>query len=876
MISNLLVLLANHLWQTTLFVAFVWLITFGLKKNRAALRHRLWLIASIKFLLPFSLLTALGSHFTLELSLTNPSAVPVIVKSIDGPFTHAEAPKPFQDTPRQESVAALPAVSLQDSASTGATDGENWIPVVLLSLWTCGFVGSLLWWFIGWNRLRSTLRSATRVNLDFPIPVMASSAKLEPGVFGIFRPVLLMPEGIMQRLSPAEMHSVLAHEFFHVRRRDNLTAAVHMFVEAMFWFHPLVWWIKARLLEEQERACDEAVLSRGEDPQTYAESILKICEFYVTSPFICVSGIAGSDLKKRVAEIMNKSEKRDIGVSKAILLTTAVLLAIAGPIGTGILRASLRPAPRAILPAPVESTTPQQQSVRQTNTSATAPQARPQFEVTDVHSSPARPDGRTVGQMYGVTGNDKAPWLDTVLGGRYEIHNATMMELITLAYGVEPVAVVGGPSWLTSDRDRYDVVAKPPEGRTTSASVKAMLQSLLAERFKLKVRNDTRPLSVWVLSTGAGDPKMKRAASSDSSSCRIIDENERVSCRNVTMDAFAAAIRSGMLTTMPVVNSTGIEGSWDFDLNYTVTRGYFGVAENNPILDVIDKQLGLKLQLQRRPQPVLVVESVDRTPTPNVTGIEKLLPSPEEFEVASIRPCEFVNPATRGGETGSRFSPSGQLSTGCLSLQRHIAIAFNRPGRMEGAPGWLNERYFNITAKAPVGVRDEEDPKYKVMLRNLLAVRFKLAFHYEEQPFDVYELVADKPKLKQADPAGLSECKVNGGAGFLVGVPSVVTCQNVTVTQFAESLGNVGDTYDRPGTRLPVVDATGLQGAWDFTVSYWQVPGPRANIDDVANRTGSPNIFDAFEKQLGLKLKKAKGTRKFFVIDHIEENPTEN
>jgi uncharacterized protein (TIGR03435 family) len=328
---------------------------------------------------------------------------------------------------------------------------------------------------------------------------------------------------------------------------------------------------------------------------------------------------------------------------------------------------------------------------------------------------------------------------------------------------------------------------------------------------------------------------------------------------------------------MPVVNSTGIEGFWDFDLKYTVTRGYFGVSENNPILDVIDKQLGLKLELQKIPQSVLVVESVDRTPTPNVAGIEKRLPPPpEEFEVASIRPCEFVNPLDTGGETGARFSASGQLTTGCLSLQRHIAIAFDRPGRMEGAPGGLNSRYFNITAKAPVPVLDQDDPKYKTMLRNLLAKRFKLAFHYEEQSFDVYELVADKPKLKQADPGGLTGCKVNGGAGFLVGVPSVVTCQNVTLAQFAESLGNVGDVYDRPGTRLPVVDATGLQGAWDLTVTYWQVPGPRANVDDVANRTGSPNIFEAFEKQLGLKLKKAKGARRFFVIDHIEEAPTEN
>ena len=52
----------------------------------------------------------------------------------------------------------------------------------------------------------------------------------------------------------------MAHEVMHVRRRDNLRAALHMFVEAAFWFHPIAWWLGRRLVEERERACDEAVL----------------------------------------------------------------------------------------------------------------------------------------------------------------------------------------------------------------------------------------------------------------------------------------------------------------------------------------------------------------------------------------------------------------------------------------------------------------------------------------------------------------------------------------------------------------------------------------------------------------------------------------
>ena len=99
--------------------------------------------------------------------------------------------------------------------------------------------------------------------IRFDVPVLLSSAKIEPGIFGIVRPVLLLPEGILERLTAEQMRAVVAHEMEHVRRRDNLTFAVHMVVEALFWFFPPVWWIGARLIEERERACDEAVVAAG-------------------------------------------------------------------------------------------------------------------------------------------------------------------------------------------------------------------------------------------------------------------------------------------------------------------------------------------------------------------------------------------------------------------------------------------------------------------------------------------------------------------------------------------------------------------------------------------------------------------------------------
>ncbi|MBZ5620973.1 MAG: M56 family metallopeptidase [Acidobacteriia bacterium] len=139
--------------------------------------------------------------------------------------------------------------------------------------------------------------------LSIDMEVRTSPAFAEPGVFGVRRPVLPLPAGITGHLMPPQLDAILTHELCHVHRQDNLAAAIHMAVEALFWFHPLVWWLGARLMEEREHACDEEVL-RGCEPQVYAESILKICELYLASPLPCVSGVTGANLKKRIEAII--------------------------------------------------------------------------------------------------------------------------------------------------------------------------------------------------------------------------------------------------------------------------------------------------------------------------------------------------------------------------------------------------------------------------------------------------------------------------------------------------------------------------------------------------------------------------------------------
>src|SRR5262249_42253540 len=124
----------------------------------------------------------------------------------------------------------------------------------------------------------------------------------------------------------------------HVRRRDNLTAAIHMMVESIFWFHPLVWWIGARLVEERELACDEEVVRLGVEPNVYAEGILGVCKFYLQSPLACAAGVPGGDLKKRIEAIVANRMAPRLTAARKMLLAAAGMAAIGAPVLIGLWR----------------------------------------------------------------------------------------------------------------------------------------------------------------------------------------------------------------------------------------------------------------------------------------------------------------------------------------------------------------------------------------------------------------------------------------------------------------------------------------------------------------------------------------------------------
>ena len=325
--------LLDHLWQSTVFAGGVWLLALALRRNAARVRYRLWMAASLKFLVPFSLLMALGARLPWPTHLERTQ--PAIASAV-------EVAQPLlQMWPAEMHANFVPGAT--DGATRHAANG--WLPFALLAVWAGGTLLLLGRWTWNWLRLRATVRRGEPMTLadGTRATLMAEGldrGSVEPGVFGIVRPVLVMPRGIAERLSAEQLDAIVAHELCHLERRDNLTAALHMLVEALFWFHPAVWWLGARLIEERERACDEAVLEAKRQPLAYAEGILNVCKFYVEAPLSCVAGVTGSELKQRIARILSGQGVRKLDLRRKALLALACLLAVGVPVTAGLVRAA--------------------------------------------------------------------------------------------------------------------------------------------------------------------------------------------------------------------------------------------------------------------------------------------------------------------------------------------------------------------------------------------------------------------------------------------------------------------------------------------------------------------------------------------------------
>jgi bla regulator protein blaR1 len=563
--------ITNHLWQSTVFAFAVALVAIAFRKNRAEVRYWLWLSASLKFLIPFSLLIAVGVRVWDSLSAGN-AAAQIATPGVSTAM--AEITQPFS-----ESFGYVSA----------ARHANNWVPIAILTLWAFGFLCVALMRARDWYRIRAAVRKSTPVNITDAIRVLSSATLMEPGVVGFLRPVLLLPEGILKKLTPAQLEAVLAHERCHIRRRDNLTSAFHMLVEAIFWFHPAVWWIGAKLVEERERACDEAVLNLGNEPQIYAEGILNVCKSYLESPLRCVSGVTGSDLKKRIRAILADRVAGNLNLAKKVTLAIAATAALAVPIFVGMIGAP---------------------SIRAQSQAA----GKLSFEVASI-----KPLTKNNAPQGAYTVNVQ------ISQDRLFDQCANLTALVFYAYHLPSTLLINGlPLWARGAcgadfTDTFAVEATMPPG-TTDAQARLMMQTLLADRFKLVAHWEKKDMPIFGLVIGKdgfklkpSDPKNDPPTPLHSRGCPTGDPGCHI---------YGGAIGPiSQLTTMlshavgrSVIDQTGITGDYNFDLTWAGDT-----ATDSPLPSLpaaLREKFGLELKPEVGPVNILVIDHVEK-PSPN-------------------------------------------------------------------------------------------------------------------------------------------------------------------------------------------------------------------------------------------------------------------
>jgi bla regulator protein BlaR1 len=591
MMSSDIAPFANHVWQSTLFAAIVALLMLALRNNPARVRHTLWLCASLKFLVPFSVLITIGG--SLGLPSRTPSAAAIVPANVPVLMQNVFSP----------ALPAAPAASIVASS-------RNWFPELLFAIWVCGFAAVVFIWARQWLRIRAIAKSAKPISTRSGIAVRSTAGLMEPGAFGIVRPVLLLPEGIAGRLTTAEFSAVLDHEVCHVRRRDNLAAAIHMVVEAIFWFHPLVWWMETKLVEERERACDEEVLRLGSQPEAYAEGILKVCEFYLESPPSCVAGVTGSNLKQRIEEIMAARIAPRLGAGKKVLLAMAGIAAVAGPIVIGVvdaprLRAQSRPASQSKGLA---------------------------FEAASV--KPNKSNDRLVGYQF-------------LPGGKLSATNMPLYFLIAAAYDIPFQSgggrLTGGPDWIRTERFDIQAVAEKStiaDDKTVKAredKLRLMLQTLLADRFKLVIRREIKELPVYAAMVAKNGPKFEKTkvqeqdcveapgptAAPEGTICHEFNGGMGRGLHGAAVDMPDLVTFVANWMDRPVVDRTGLKGLYKIETDGwrpveprqddDSGKAEGGVAwSDRPTIFEIFEKLGLKLEAQKAPVEMFIIESAER------------------------------------------------------------------------------------------------------------------------------------------------------------------------------------------------------------------------------------------------------------------------
>jgi beta-lactamase regulating signal transducer with metallopeptidase domain/type II secretory pathway component GspD/PulD (secretin) len=325
------------LWQSSLLMAVVFAFDFLLRRKiRPAVRYTLWFVIFIKLLIPPTLALPTSAAWWLrmrrvEVITPQPRTMVVSYSEPTATFVPSRAPVVHYSPPppqlSREAWMLLSSICV--SALLGAWSVFRWRQIARCIRETIAASGELKEMFAE-IRSRAGVRKMVRLQL--------TGESMSPAVCGLFRPVVLLPQSLIERLDRNQLRAVLLHELIHLRRRDVWVNCAQTLLQIIYWWHPLLWFANARIRRVREEAVDDAVMfALNEEAEIYAPTLLEVAKLAFNRP-LATLGLVGilesrNALRHRIERLLNFSAPRKVGVSVMSVLGIAAFTALAVPMG---------------------------------------------------------------------------------------------------------------------------------------------------------------------------------------------------------------------------------------------------------------------------------------------------------------------------------------------------------------------------------------------------------------------------------------------------------------------------------------------------------------------------------------------------------------
>jgi beta-lactamase regulating signal transducer with metallopeptidase domain/type II secretory pathway component GspD/PulD (secretin) len=324
------------LWQSSVLIAVLFVFDFvARRKVRASIRYALWLVVLVKLLLPPTLALPTSLAWWVRPPAPQPRAQARTTAFVVtyGDFVPANLP-----TPAPPVFVPPPKPYLSGAGQAAAT-------------WAVVGAGLLVWLVVRWRQVAGNVRQAAVAPallnevLDEPqqgikvarrVRLLVTNRAMSPAVCGLFRPVILLPNSLVERLTPSQLRAVLLHELTHLRRGDVWVNCAQALLQIFYWWHPLLWLANARIRRVREEAVDDAVmLALCDDAETYALTLVEVAKLAFNRPLASL-GLVGimesrSALRQRIERLVDFRPPRKAGLTIASALCVLAFAVLAVP-----------------------------------------------------------------------------------------------------------------------------------------------------------------------------------------------------------------------------------------------------------------------------------------------------------------------------------------------------------------------------------------------------------------------------------------------------------------------------------------------------------------------------------------------------------------